>query len=96
MKEAIKEGFKFSEAAKNEELFLVGFISKIKKHLSPNELEEIFEEAHFSPSIIYKEDPNIVKLVNNLSKKDLQNIEKYSQILMELIQQKQESVLGEK
>ncbi len=86
LKEAIKEGFKYSEAAKNEEAFLLGFISKIKKYFSQNDLEEIFRQAHFPPSIIYMENSNIVKLVNNLNKKDLQNIEKYSQILMDLIE----------
>jgi len=86
LKEAIKEGFRFSEAAKNEEMFLLGFISKIKNYLSQDDLKEILKRAHFSPSLIYTNNSNIIKMTYKLNKKDLENIEKYSQILMNLIE----------
>lgn len=86
LKEAIKEGFKFSEATKNEELFLIGFISKIRKCLSQKDLEEILSQANFPQNLIYTENHDIIKLIHNLNKKELENIEKYSQILMDLIE----------
>ena len=86
LKEALKEGFKFSEAVKNEEVFLLGFISKIKKYLSQDDLEKILKRAHFSPSLVCIDNSNVIRLTHKLKKKDLENIEKYSQILMNLIE----------
>ena len=83
-KEALKEGFKYSEAAKNEEAFLIGFISKIQKYFSQDDLEKIFKQADFPPSLFSMENRDFFNLIHNLNEKDLKNIEKYSQILISL------------
>ncbi len=83
LKEAIREGFKYAESLKNEEAFLIGFISKIKKYIFYPELEEILKKANFPLDILIK---NNKPKIQSLNQKDLENIEKYTNILLNLIE----------